>query len=143
LHIKQRPVDKGLILLSSRLRYCEPFIDIDDDARETLRQPCEQPTTWLVKASPACPFWIRGSHSSVAIRLTDHPLMRDLCARLHLPLVSTSANRAGRPAARNALQLRREFGDELDFIVTGFDTGGSRPSAIKSLASGTTLRPAS
>jgi L-threonylcarbamoyladenylate synthase len=141
LEIKQRAVEKGLILLSSRLEYCEPFIEIDDEQRKTLQQPREQPTTWLVKASPACPYWIRGDHPTVAIRMTDHPLLRELCPRLQMPLVSTSANRAGRPTARNQLQLRRQFGDELDFIVTGFETGGSRPSAIISLASGTTLRP--
>ena len=31
-------------------------------------------------------------------------------------------------------------GDELDFIVSGFDTGGNRPSEIKSLLDRTTIR---
>jgi hypothetical protein len=39
--------------------------------------------------------------------------------------------------------MRRQFGDELDFIVAGFATGGDRPSEIKSLASGSILRSAS
>jgi tRNA A37 threonylcarbamoyladenosine synthetase subunit TsaC/SUA5/YrdC len=36
--------------------------------------------------------------------------------------------------------MRKQFGDELDFIVSGFDTGGNRPSEIKSLLDRTTIR---
>lgn len=140
LRIKQRPVSKGLILLSSDMQYCDPFVELEPGQRDILLQPRERPTTWLVQASEHCPWWIRGDHATVAIRITDHPLLQFLCDRLQTPLVSTSANRARRPNARNALQIRRLFGDELDCIVTGFETGGGQPSEIKSLASGTTLR---
>ena len=140
LAIKQRPVDKGLILLSSELLYLEPFIDIDNEQRMQLLAPTDAPTTWLVDASAQCPGWIRGSHPTVAVRVTTHPLMRILCKHLHLPLVSTSANRAGQPTVRSALQMHRQFGDELDFVVTGFETGGARASTIKSLATGTLVR---
>jgi L-threonylcarbamoyladenylate synthase len=141
LRIKNRRPDKGLILLSSRLEFCIPYIDVDAQQRETLLAACVRPTTWLVPASEACPWWIRGRYPSVAIRVCDHPLVKALCDCLKAPLVSTSANRAGRSTVRNALQMRRQFDCELDRIVTGFDTGGNRPSEIKSLASGTTLRP--
>ena len=140
LKIKNRHPDKGLILLSSKLEYCSPYIAIDAEQRESLLSPRARPTTWLVNASEACPWWIRGIYPSVAIRICDHPLLQVLCGRLKTPLVSTSANRAGRSTVRNALQLRRQFDGELDCIVTGFSTGSSRPSEIKSLASGTTLR---
>lgn len=140
LQIKQRPVEKGLILLASRIEQCESFIELESGQREMLLLPRTTPTTWLVGASKLCPWWIRGSHATVAIRLTDHPLLQYLCDRLHSPLVSTSANRAGRATVRNALQARRQFADELDFIVSGYQAGSGRPSEIKSLASGTTLR---
>lgn len=140
LEIKQRPVEKGLILLASDLLYLEPFIVIDPQQRSQLLAPTTRPTTWLVDASEHCPAWIRGKHPTVAIRVTSHPLLRFVCRGLQLPLVSTSANRAGRPPARNALQMQRQFGEELDFIVTGFDTGGARASEIKSLATGTLVR---
>ena len=78
----------------------------------------------------------------MAVRVTDHPLVSHLCNHLQLPLVSTSANRGGQSTVRSALQLRRQFAEEVDFIVTGFNTGGSRASEIKSLASGKVLRAA-
>ena len=142
LQLKQRPADKGLILLSSRLEYCAAFIELDQAQRDLIQLPTERPTTWLVSASDACPPWIRGNHATVAIRITDHPLLGYLCGRLQSPLVSTSANQAGKSTVRSALQLRRQFGNQLDFIVTGFNTGDARPSEIKSLASGNLLRTA-
>jgi len=140
LHIKRRPVEMGLILLTSDLAWCEPFVRLRQEQRETLQAPAETPTTWLVDASDFCPAWIRGSHATVAVRVTDHPLLRFLCDPLRLPLVSTSANRTGRSTVRSALQMRRQFGAELDAIVTGFETGTGRPSEIRSLSGGKLLR---
>ena len=142
LQIKGRRAARGLILLTSDVDYCEPFIRIDAEQRATLATPAATPTTWLVEASDACPRWIKGDHPTVAMRVTSHPLIRQLCERLRLPLVSTSANRGGQSTVRSALQLRRQFADEVDFIVTGFETGGSRASQIISLATGKVLRAA-
>ena len=140
LDIKRRSPGKGLILLSSRLEYCLPYIDAPRDELAPLLASADHPVTWLVPASGACPAWIRGDFPSVAIRITGHPLVRALCGGLEAPLVSTSANRSGRPTVRNALQMRRQFGDEVDFVIEGFRTGGNVPSEIKSLSSGATLR---
>jgi L-threonylcarbamoyladenylate synthase len=143
LRIKQRPVDKGLILLASQLEQCLPYVALGSDELQPLALPAERPTTWLVPAGEFCPSWIRGRHATVAIRITDHPLVARVCAGIDAPLVSTSANRSGRPTARSALLVRRQFGDQLDFIVGGYRTGGNRPSQIKSLAGGQILRSAS
>ena len=143
LDIKGRGRAKGLILLASSLDQCEGFIDVDSEQRRTLGQPCERPTTWLVNAGEACPAWIRGQHPTVAVRITRHPLIRQLCESLGFPLVSTSANRSGRATVRNALQMQRQFGDEVDYVITGFSTGGGGASEIKSLATGQVLRASS
>jgi len=140
LQIKNRSPDKGLILLSSRLEYCAAYLSVGMEQLEPIRLPSAQPTSWLVPASAFCPPWIRGNFPTVAIRITDHPLLQVLCDRLEAPIVSTSANRSGRATVRNSLQLRKQFGDELDFIVTGFALGSGRPSEIKSLSSGITVR---
>ena len=140
LAIKGRSPDKGLILLSSRLEYCRPYIDADEEVLQPVLTAAEQPTTWLVDASEFCPWWIRGRFPTVAIRITDHPLVREICDRLAAPIVSTSANRSGRSPARNLFQMHREFGDLVDFIVGGYATGGAAASRIKSLADGNIIR---
>lgn len=140
LKIKNRSPDKGLILLSSQLDYCLPYLDAAADLLETIRLPAEQPTTWIVDASEDCPVWLRGKHPGIAIRITDHPFVVALCQRIESPLVSTSANRAGASAVRNLLQLRRQFGSQLDYLVSGYEVGKGAASKIKFLADGNTLR---
>lgn len=140
LEIKNRSQNKGLILLSSRLEYCFDYIDADAQQLESVRHPRARPTSWLVPASIHCPTWIRGDFPTVAIRITGHPLIETLCESLQAPIVSTSANRAGRAPARNALQMRKQFAAELDYIVTGFSAGSGRPSEIKFLHDGASVR---
>jgi L-threonylcarbamoyladenylate synthase len=76
----------------------------------------------------------------VAVRITNHPFIEAICNEMHSPIVSTSANRHRRPTIRSALHARRQFGEELDYIVTGFNTGTNRASEIKSLTTGETIR---
>ena len=142
LDIKQRPMSKGLILLASRLSYLESYLsnNLTDREIDCLQTVTPQPTTWLVETGKHCPNWLCGQFSTIAIRLTDHPFIQQICAAIQAPLVSTSANRSGKSCVRNSVQMRKQFGDELDFIVSGFDTGCNRPSEIKSLLDRTTIR---
>lgn len=142
LDIKKRPISKGLILLASEVSYLEPYLKthLNKQEIERLQTITGQPTTWLVEASDDCPNWLHGQFSTIAVRLTDHPFVQRLCDAIQAPLVSTSANRSGCPTIRNAIQARRQFGTELDFIVAGFSTGGNKASKIKSLASDQIIR---
>jgi len=142
LDIKQRPIDKGLILLSSRLCYLEPYLKAPLSSREIrcLQEITNPPTTWLVEASNDCPDWLRGQFSTIAVRLTNHPFVQQLCDVIEAPLVSTSANRSGQPTVRNAIQARLQFASELDYVIGGFNTGGTRASKIKSLDTNQILR---
>jgi len=138
MNIKQRGLEKGLILLSPDLDYCKPYIsdELSSQQIDQLQESDSHPVTWLVPASPGCPIWLTGQHSTIAIRLTDHPFIVSICSAMQTPIVSTSANRRGKPSVRNALQARRQFGAELDAIVTGFSTGTGAASEIRSLQSG-------
>jgi L-threonylcarbamoyladenylate synthase len=142
LDIKQRPVTKGLILLSSQLEYCAPYIDPNllSEQTDLIKPGDKKPTTWLVPAAESCPIWLRGRFPTIALRITSHPFIDAICDQMKSPLVSTSANRHRRSTVRSALQARRQFGEELDFVVTGFNTGTNRASEIKLLVSGEVVR---
>ncbi len=81
-----------------------------------------------------------GEHETVALRVTDHPLVRELC-RYTGPLISTSANPAGRPAARSRLRVEQYFRGELDGVLGGALGGRRNPSLIRDLRTGETVRP--
>ena len=97
LALKDRPVHKGLILVADNIRQFDFILaDLPQVWQDQLASTWPGPTTWLVPHQNRLPEWITGGHPGVAIRVSDHPLVRDLCA-LTGPLVSTSANPSGRP----------------------------------------------
>lgn len=143
LTLKNRSMDKGLILIAADFDQLRPYLaalSTDDEA--TLAATWPGPVTWLVPARPETPRWLRGQHRSLAVRVTDHPLAATLCRQLGHPLVSTSANRSGQIPARSPLTVQRQLGPALDLILEGPLGKQSRPTTIRDLASGKTLRPA-
>ena len=140
LELKGRPVGKGLILIAADFDQLRPFVDeVAPGAMAAVHASWPGPHTWLLPARPATPPWLTGDFTTLAVRVTAHPVAAALC-RLTGPLVSTSANPAGRRPARDALTVRRYFGDRLDAVLAGPVDRRRGPSAIRDAASGRLLR---
>lgn len=140
LALKDRPVEKGLILVADSIRQFDFLLeDLPEAWQDRLASTWPGPNTWLVPHQNRLPEWITGQHDSVALRVSDHPLVRDLCA-LTGPLVSTSANPGGRPAARTRLRVEQYFHDRLDAVLGGALGGRKNPSTIRDLVSGQVVR---
>ena len=142
LDLKQRSVDKGLILVAAGLDQLDPLLQsLAPAQRSQLELSWPGPTTWLIPDPDNwIPRWIKGEHGSVAVRVSDHLQTAALCRAFGGMLVSTSANLAGRDAARSAEQVRQSFGRQLDYLLPGALSGRTQPSAIRDLSSGATLR---
>ena len=140
LWIKERSPHKGLILIAAR---AEQFDDwVDPAYRGALPQPDpRQPITWIVRPGSRVPAIVTGDNPGLAIRITTNPTAAAICNEVDMPIVSTSANVAGRPVARNSFVLRRNFGRLVDFVVPGECGPASGPSEIRELESGRVLRP--
>jgi L-threonylcarbamoyladenylate synthase len=141
LALKDRPLHKGLILVADNIRQFDFLLeDLPERWVDRLASTWPGPNTWLVPHQDRLPAWITGQHNSVALRVSDHPLVRDLCA-LTGPLVSTSANPAGRPSARSRLRVEQYFHDQLDGVLGGALGGRRNPSLIRDLQTGDVIRP--
>ena len=140
LFLKQRPVEKGLILLASNIEQLSSFIEIDSQQEKKLTRTTDKPTTWLVKASKNTPDWIRGTHQKVAVRITQHPTARALCDAVGFPVVSTSANRGGHSPARTATKVKCYFNNEIDFILAGTTGILKNPTQIIDLETDSIIR---
>jgi L-threonylcarbamoyladenylate synthase len=142
LDIKGRPGHKGLILIAADFGQLLPFVESLEAVRMAhLLGTWPGPVTWLLPARRTTPRWLTGSHATLAVRVTAHPAAAALCRAWGGALVSTSANRTDRPAARTALQVRLRLGPQLDFLLNGPCGGRSRPSTIRDGRSGAEVRP--
>ena len=141
LMIKGRAVDKGLILVADNIRQFDfLFEDFPELWMDRMASTWPGPNTWLVPHQNLLPQWITGVHETVALRVSDHPLVRDLCAVVG-PLVSTSANLQGRPAARTRIRIEQYFRGQLDLVMGGNLGGRKNPSVIRDVATGHVVRP--
>ncbi|WP_375055975.1 Sua5/YciO/YrdC/YwlC family protein [Zobellella sp. DQSA1] len=145
LELKQRPVDKGLILIAADFSQLLPYLDLEALPAGRLDPILESwpgPYTWIIPAKPEVPVWLRGRFSSLAVRVTAHRQAHDLCLAFGKPLVSTSANKTGEEPARNARLLAEQIGARLDYILPGTTDGRANPSLIRDGITGATVRPA-
>jgi L-threonylcarbamoyladenylate synthase len=98
------------------------------------------PHTWVLDARRDAPCWITGGRASIAVRMTAHPLARELCLAVGDALVSTSANVSRRPPHRRLLSLRRDLGRDVDYVLAGPLGGLAQPTLIRDGRSGHVLR---
>ncbi len=117
---KERPAQMGVILLAADREQLEPWIESPDAKLEKrLSDTWPGPVTWILPARPWVPFWITGGRDTLAARVSAHPVAAALSRAAGTPIVSTSANRSGKPPARSAIQVRRWLGRHVDFILGG------------------------
>ncbi len=143
LEIKGRPPAAGFILIAAEERRLAPFLGtLPAAARRRMRKSWPGPVTWVAPAAADVPDWITGGRDTVAVRVTAHPVAAALCAAFGGALVSTSANRHGRPPARDALAARRALGDDVDLYLPGRAGPLAGPTEIRDARTGAVLRPA-
>ncbi len=110
LAIKQRPIDKGMIVITDRVERIAPLLTALNDKQrqmvldswqpvlnhqflntqsldtQAVNMPVLQAQTWLLplpaQLKITIPSWITGSHNSVAVRVIAHPLIQQLCAQM-------------------------------------------------------------
>ena len=142
LALKQRPVEKGLILIAASFDQLKPYIDdsrLSDAQRAVIFASWPGPVTFVFPARPDTPRWLTGRFDSLAVRVTDHPLVIELCEAYGKPLVSTSANLTGQPPCRTTAEVRAQFGDSFP-VVDGATGGRQNPSEIRDALTGEQFR---
>lgn len=143
LAIKQRPVEKGLILIAAELAQLQDYIDLDqlsDEQRQQVEESWPGPFTWIMPAKPNTPSWLTGQFDTLAVRVTAHPQVQALCRAFGKPLVSTSANLTGEEPARRVADIGELLASQLAYILPGEVGGQANPSEIKDARTGAIIR---
>lgn len=143
LAIKQRPADKGMILIAAHVAQLDDVLDwsaLPENRRQTVLDSWPAANTWIVPASSAAPAWVTGAHTGIAVRVSAHPQVIALCEAFGGPIVSTSANLSGQPAVDTQEALDPALLVRLDGVLPGRTGGLDRPSVIRDALTGQVLR---
>lgn len=141
LALKNRSPDAGLILVADRYEQFLPFIgEVNEQQLNRAMESWPGPVTWLFPRAPEVPDWLAGKHPAIALRLSAHPVCRELCQHFGGAIVSTSANPSGSPAPRSREEVDAYFPRGLAGMVEGELGGREMPSEIRDLATGRVIR---
>jgi len=136
LAVKQRRLEKGLIVIGADAADFAPELSLlSEAAAAEITATWPGSVTWLV-ASERFPQWITGGRPKVAVRVPGHEQARRLSRAFGGPIVSTSANLAGRPAAKNRFQAAAFASREsaVSYLLPGETLPTrSQPSQIRDL----------
>jgi len=143
LAIKKRPQEKGLILIAASIEQLLPYIDLSSlsvQIKKDLVNSWPGPNTWVVPKSRKVTSWISGQFNSVAVRVSDHPLVQSLCQVYGKPITSTSANLSGQPSCTTYSEVVENLSHEVNVIIEGKvgSLGGS--TSIRDAMTGHYLR---
>ena len=136
---KDRDHAQGLpVLLSDVEQLNSVAIDVPESALTLAQQYWPGALTLVVRRSPDLPEVVSGGAMTVAVRVPDHPVARQIIRELGRPVIGTSANRSGASDARSLENVVEELGPWLDYTVGEGTLPAGEPSTIVDL---TTARP--
>ena len=143
LALKSREESKGLILIAASIAQLMPFLDItslSEDRWDEISASWPGPNTWVIPASGLVPAFVRGAFQSVAVRVTSHPSVREMCNSFGGALVSTSANVAGAPSPLSFATVSSSIVSGVDAVCVGDTLGTGVASTIRDAVTGEVLR---
>ena len=146
LDLKQRKKEKGLILIASSFeqlkRYIKPLEKtIENKLLDSWQEP-RAAITWLVPVDKDISIYLKGQFDTLAVRVSHHPVVKELCDKFEGAIISTSANIATQEAARTAEDVKQIFTDKIDFILDGETDVNSQPSEIRDALTDKIIRTA-
>jgi L-threonylcarbamoyladenylate synthase len=132
--VKGRGAEKALSLLLADVADLAPLCaEVPFLARILAHRYWPGPLTLVLRRSPTFESAALGGGDTVAVRVPDHPFLREIIRALGEPITGTSANRSGQPACRSAQEVEQELDDEVDLIIDGGPSGEGVESTVVSL----------
>lgn len=134
--LKGRGYDKPFVVLVGDVSALEPLgVRLGGASAALADAFWPGPLTMVVRSSHQLPGGVQREDGAIAVRWTSHTGLARMLRALGAPMTSTSANRAGLPAAGSAPEIVREWRDELDrrrllVLDGGPAAAGTRPSTI-------------
>lgn len=144
LELKKRKKEKGLILIAANFEQLKPYLkSLDENTEKKILaswSSAEKAITWLVPVKEDVSEYLKGQFDTLAVRVSKHPIVKELCEKFGGAIISTSANISNQEAARTAEQVKQIFENKIDFILEGETDMNAQPSEIRNAITNETIR---
>jgi L-threonylcarbamoyladenylate synthase len=132
--IKDRPARLAIpVLLPDIEAMRDVCIDIPPVAWDLAARFWPGGLSLVLRRAPIIPDAVTAGGPTVAVRVPDHALVRELCHRLAAPLAATSANRHGQPAPVEAGEVEAALSGWIPLILDGGPCPGGVASTVLDL----------
>jgi len=120
---KERPEFDPLIVHVGSYEQVDEVAEVPDDLREIVDKLMKAfwpgPLTLVLPKKDCVPSIVTSGLSSVAVRMSGHPIMKAIVRGLGNPIAAPSANRFGRISPTSASAVVKELGGRISAIVDG------------------------
>ena len=114
--IKHRDDSKALICLVDSEGRLQRYVRDVPNVAWDIFELATKPTTIILDGAVNLAPNLIASDGSIAMRITQEPFSKELCYRFQKPIVSTSANISGEPAAQNYCDISEELLQAVDYV---------------------------
>lgn len=126
INLKSRNSNKGMIIISGNISHFKSLININNTYSEYWPGAF---TLLLNSDNRFIKKLVSGRNDKIALRITKHQLVTQICDYLNQGIISTSANYSGRFPAKTYKECCRIFGKKI-MIVPGLTNFRRMPSSI-------------
>ncbi|QCI21323.1 L-threonylcarbamoyladenylate synthase type 1 TsaC [Buchnera aphidicola (Hyperomyzus lactucae)] len=142
LFLKKRTIEKGFILVASDFDQVRMYINENDLSKKQKNKIfCywPGPFTFLLPAKYNVPYWLTGKFNTIAVRISAHIGIIQLCNAFGKAVISTSANISNMNPCITSEEVFKCFGK--DFPLLSGKIGNERhPSRIINIINGNIIR---
>mgnify|MGYP000101065422 FL=1 len=114
--IKQRDDSKALICLVDSDARLQRYVRNAPEVAWNVMELATKPTTVIFDEAVNLATNLIAEDGSIAMRITNEEFSKELCYRFQKPIVSTSANISGQPAAQNYCDISEELLNAVDYV---------------------------
>lgn len=141
---KGRPQDNPLIVHIAEKEDIKKLVkSVPDTAKKILENLTPGPITIILEKSDLVPDVVTAGGSTIAVRIPESEIARELIKKSGVPVAAPSANTSGKPSPTKAEHVIQDLADKVEYIIDGGSCRVGLESTVIDLtvAPPTILRP--
>jgi len=128
--IKKRHLNKPLSIACSDLEMVKRYAILNKEDERFIRERIDKPFTFVVKKKTPVDDLITSKKDTVGIRLPPLKIVREIIENVNCPIITTSANTAGRKAPSTVNEIENEILNAVDLVIDSGRCRIGKPSTV-------------